>query len=94
MIKSFKHKGLELFYTTGSTKGIQAIHVKRIRLILDMLNSAYQVNDLTLPPLKLHKLQGNMKNLYSVTVQTNWRITFEYDEETQNAYIVDYQNYH
>ena len=31
MIKSFKHKGLEDFYSTGTTKGIQAIHAKRQR---------------------------------------------------------------
>ena len=37
MIKSFKHKGLRDFYETGSTKGIQAIHEQKIRLILGAL---------------------------------------------------------
>lgn len=33
-----------------------------------------------------------MKNLYSVTVQANWRITFEFKGE--DVYVVDYQDYH
>ncbi|MCP3674586.1 MAG: Killer protein, partial [Gammaproteobacteria bacterium] len=31
MIKSFKHKGLEKFYESGSTRGIQANHAKKLR---------------------------------------------------------------
>ena len=94
MIKSFKHKGLEIFYTTGSTKGIQAIHSQKISKILAVLDSMNGLNDLSSPIYKLHPLKGNMQNLWAVTVQANWRITFEYDEATNNVYIVDYQDYH
>ena len=94
MIKSFKHKGLEVFYRTGSTKGIQAMHAQRLRKLLFMLEAMTSVNDLKLPSLRFHKLKGDMAELYSVTVQANWRLTFKFDEETQNVYIVDYQDYH
>ncbi len=90
MIKAFKHKGLELFFTTGSTRGIQAIHRDRIEIILTTLNIIKNLEPLSAPSYRLHKLKGDMKNLWSVTVQANWRITFEYDEETSNVYIVDY----
>lgn len=40
MILSFKHKGLERFFTTGSTAGIQAKHATKLRLQLDALNRA------------------------------------------------------
>ncbi len=92
MIKSFKHKGLEKFYLTGSTKGIQADHAQRLRLILNRLNLITEISDLDIPSLRLHKLKGNMQNLWSVTVRANWRITFEFEDE--NVYIVDYQDYH
>lgn len=46
MIKSFKHKGLEVFYRTGSTKGIQAMHAQRLRKLLFMLEAMTSVNDL------------------------------------------------
>lgn len=94
MIKSFKHKGLEVFYRTGSTKGIRAMHAQRLRKLLFMLEAMTSVNDLKLPSLRFHKLKGDMAELYSITVQANWRLTFKFDEETQNVYIVDYQDYH
>ena len=34
MIKSFKHKGLEVFFTTGNTKGIQTSQATKLRLQL------------------------------------------------------------
>lgn len=94
MIKSFNHKGLEKFYKTGSTKGIQAIHANRLKLILNRLNLLENLQDINLPSLKLHQLKGEMQGLWSVTVQANWRVTFKYDEQTADVYIVDYQDYH
>ena len=92
MIKSFKHKGLENFFLNGSTKGIQAIHGKKIRRILLTLNALPSLSALEV--YKLHPLKGDLKGLWAVTVQANWRITFEYNEETNDVYIVDYQDYH
>ena len=92
MIKSFKHKGLRDYYETGSTKGIQVIHERKIRLILGALDAAKKIEVLNIPSFRLHKLKGDMKNLYSITVQANWRITFEFKGE--DVYIVDYQDYH
>lgn len=94
MIKSFRHKGLEKFYITGSTKGIQAIHKDKLALILVALNRAKYIEDLSIPSFRLHQLKGDMSNLWSITVQANWRVTFEFDKETQSVYIVDYQDYH
>ncbi len=92
MIKSFAHKGLEKFYTTGSKAGIQAKHEYRIRLILAQLNQAKYVNDMNIPTLELHQLKGNRKRIWSVTVQANWRITFRF--ENGDADIVNYEDYH
>lgn len=94
MIKSFKHKGLESFFLTGSLKGIQSNHADKLSRILLVLNSLSGLNDLSSPIYKLHPLKGNLKGLWAVTVQANWRITFQYDEATSNVYIVDYQDYH
>ena len=92
MIKSFKNKGLELFYTTGSTKGIQAKHKDRLQIILARLNAIKSISDTDIPSFRLHKLKGDKNNLWSITVRANWRITFEFDNE--NVYIVDYLDYH
>ena len=92
MIKSFIHKGLEKFYRTGSKAGIQAKHSERLRLILAQLNQAKTIQDMDIPFLKLHELKGDRKGVWSVTVQTNWRITFQFHEG--DAEIVNYEDYH
>ncbi|WP_024299124.1 type II toxin-antitoxin system RelE/ParE family toxin [Methylomicrobium lacus] len=92
MIKSFAHKGLEKFFTTGNQSGIQAIHAKRLRLILALLNDANQLGDLEAPALRLHPLKGNFEGFWSLTVQANWRVIFRFEDG--NASVVDYLDYH
>ena len=92
MIKSFTHKGLEKFFLTGSLAGVQAIHAKRLRLILAQLNQAQTVKDLDVPTLRLHQLKGNRQDMWSVTVQANWRVTFRFVDG--NAEVVNYEDYH
>ena len=92
MIKSFKHKGLEKFYRTGSTAGVQSTHVKRLRLILSNLDQAESIDDMDLPGLRLHELIGNRQGIWSVVVNGNWRITFRFID--RDAEIVNYEDYH
>ena len=92
MIKSFAHKGLEVFFFTGSTIGIQVKHSRRLSMILDLLNHAVVAADMDFPGSRLHMLKGNLAGVWSVTVSGNWRITFRFEDG--NAYIVDYQDYH
>ena len=92
MILSFKHKGLELFFTTGSIAGIQAKHATKLRLQLDALNRATCPQDMNAPSWRLHPLKGNLKEHWSITVNGNWRINFKFDNG--HAEIVDYQDYH
>ena len=94
MIKSFKHKGLEEFYKSGSIKGIQAIHKRKLSHILAALDNAHQIEDLNLPGFNLHLLKGDLQGQWAITVQANWRITFEFDQKTKDVYIVNYQDYH
>jgi proteic killer suppression protein len=92
MIKSFKHKGLELFYKTGNKKGIIPDHSKKVARTLDRLDASKNVQDMNLPGYKLHRLIGKKKDTWSVWVSGNWRITFMFEDE--DAYIVDYRDYH
>lgn len=92
MIKTFKHKGLEVFFATGSNKGIQAAHAKKLRFQLAALNTAVVIDDMDIPGYRLHPLKGDRKGLWSITVNGNWRITFEFVDG--DAYIVNYEDYH
>jgi len=91
-IKTFRHKGLERFFTTGSKAGIQARHADRLRLILGRLSVAASAGDMRLPGLELHELQGRRKGTWAVTVSGNWRITFTIAD--RDVERVDYEDYH
>lgn len=92
MIKSFKHKGLERFFKTGNTSGIQAQHASKLKILLTALHHAENPQQMDMPGWKLHALKGQLKNHYSVSVNGNWRLTFRFDG--QDAEIVNYQDYH
>lgn len=62
MIISFKHKGLQQFFETGSTAGIQAKHEAKLRLQLEALHRAETVEAMNVPSWHLHLLKGNLKN--------------------------------
>ena len=92
MIINFIHKGLERFYSSGKTSGIQAKHAKRLRLILSNLDQAEEPSDMDLPGLRLHKLKGSRKGIWSVNVNGNWRVTFRFTGK--DTEIVNYEDYH
>jgi proteic killer suppression protein len=92
MIKSFKHKGLERFYKSGRTSGIQTCHAKKLRMQLAALDSAQTINDIDIPGYRLHSLKGIRSGIWSIRVNGNWRLTFEYTGG--NIYILNYEDYH
>jgi proteic killer suppression protein len=92
MILSFKHKGLEKFFKTGKTSGVQIKHSKRLKLILGRLNASTSPTDMNLPGLFLHPLTGKRANSWSVRVSGNWRVTFRFNGG--HVEIVNYEDYH
>ena len=92
MIASFRHKGLQAFFETGSTKGIQAKHTQKLTRILLALDTAVAPAELDLPGYRLHALKGKRKGFWSVWVNGNWRIIFRFDGV--DAELVDYLDYH
>ncbi|MBL0039856.1 MAG: type II toxin-antitoxin system RelE/ParE family toxin [Xanthomonadales bacterium] len=92
MIKSFRHKGLRRLFETGDTVGVQVGHAKRLRLQLSALDTARTIDDMDISGFRLHPLKGDMKGRWSITVNGNWRVTFEFKDG--NAYVLDYEDYH
>ena len=92
MIKSFQHKGLRKLYETGSLAGLQASHGKRLRMQLAALDTAQIIEDMDIPGFRLHPLKGELHGRWSITVNANWRMTFEFKDG--NAYVLDYEDYH
>ena len=92
MIRSFKHKGLELFFGEESTAGINPANKSKLKMRLVALDTASSIEDMNLPGFRLHSLKGKKEGLWAIDVNKNWRITFEFKEG--DAYIVDYEDYH
>jgi len=92
MIKPFKHKGLKRYFESGLASGIQVKHQRKLRMQLAAIDTAQTIEDLNLPSFKLHLLKGNRVGIWSITVNGNWRITFEFIDG--NAYILNYEDYH
>jgi proteic killer suppression protein len=91
MIISFRHKGLALFFTKGTHKGVPAQFATRIERLLDRLDAVKEPNDMNLPGYKFHTLKGDRKGVYSVSVSGNWRITFEMSgQDVSNVNLEDY----
>ena len=92
MIASFRHRGLERYFSTGSKAGIRPEHAERLRLILGRLAAAVSAQDMNLPGLRLHRLKGKLKDRWSVSISGNWRVTFTFSGK--DAVLVDYEDYH
>ncbi len=66
-------------------------NVARINLILTALDDATRPDDMDYPGFRLHRLSGNRSEHWSVRVNRNWRITFQfYDGEPVDVNLEDY----
>jgi len=92
MIQSFRHKGLRRLYESGSLAGIQPQHAKRLRMQLAALDSAQVIEDMDIPGFRLHPLKGADRGRWSIWVNGNWRLNFEFRDG--QAYVLDYEDYH
>ncbi|MGH8413477.1 MAG: type II toxin-antitoxin system RelE/ParE family toxin [Gammaproteobacteria bacterium] len=92
VIRTFRHKGLEAFFRSGSKAGIQPAHAKRLRVQLTALDSAVGPQSMNLPGWRLHRRAGPLAGQWAMTVSGNWRLTFRF--EGQDAVLVDYLDYH
>jgi len=92
MIKSFRHKGLRRYFEAGSLADIQPAHASRLKMQLAALDTAQVIEDMDIPGFRLHPLKGRERGRWSICVNGNWRVTFEF--ENGNAFVLDYEDYH
>lgn len=92
MIKSIKHKGLKKFFEKGIAKGVRADHITRLENRLAVLDAATSIDDIEPHNWGLHQLSGNKAGQWSIKVNGNWRLFFEFEEG--DVYLLDYDDYH
>jgi proteic killer suppression protein len=92
MIQSFRDKETkrinERIRSSVLPNDIQQIAHRKLR----MINNAQNLNDLRIPPAnRLEKLYGKRVGQYSIRINQQWRICFEWrDGNAYNVEIVDY----
>jgi toxin HigB-1 len=92
MIRSFKSKETEKIFNRERSlrlpSDIQQVALRKLR----MLNRAITLQDLRVPPAnRLEKLSEDRAGQYSIRINDQWRICFEWVAgEAQNVEIVDY----
>ena len=92
MLKSFLHKGWKRYYDTGSKSGTQSQDERRLKMQLTALETATTIEDMDIPGFNLHAVKGKDKGRWSIWVNGNWRITFEFRDG--HACVLDYEDYH
>ena len=92
MIESFRHKGLKRFYQQDDRSKLPPDMVERIAVILAALDAAATIAAMNRPSFRLHRLKGNLRGFWAVTVRANWRIVFRFEDG--KALDVDLVDYH
>jgi len=78
VIETIKHKGLRQLYEINNRSGIRPDLLDKVQRILSALEAADALEDMALPMFRFHRLTGDRRGTYSVTVKANWRITFRF----------------
>ena len=93
MIKNFGDKESEKIWNGIRSKKLPSEIQNVARRKLRMLNNAQELNDLRVPPAnRLEKLKGDLSEFYSIRINNQWRIIFQW--KNNDAYVVKIVDYH
>lgn len=93
MIKSWANRDSQRFYEEGRASKYRGMEAEAAHELLAVLNAATSLKDLS--PLKsvhLHKLKGDRKTQWAMTVNGPWRVCFKFRDG--DAYDVEITDYH
>ena len=96
MIKGFGNKAAQEVWESNTSKILPKELWVRAKALLSIMHSTTTLDDLKMrgqpPNVRLHKLKGDRKHQWSVTIRLPWCITFEFkNSEFSNVRI---ENYH
>jgi len=93
VIKTFRDAETEKIYQRERSRklpsDIQQTALRKLR----MINNSININDLRVPPAnRLEKLSGDREGQYSIRINDQWRICFEW--KSGDAFNVEIADYH
>lgn len=93
MIVSYRDKRTREFGEGKRVKAFDGIH-RKAELKLDQLDAATSIRDLDLPGNRLEALKGDRKGQYSIRINDQWRICFEWPDRFPGPTHVEIVDYH
>ncbi|MGA9071758.1 MAG: type II toxin-antitoxin system RelE/ParE family toxin [Terracidiphilus sp.] len=94
-IREFVHKGLKRLYDEDNAKGIPASSADKLRKMLAFLEGMDDAEELlSLSSWKAHRLTGDRKGMWSLSVTGNLRLTFRLDAAECEIHEVNLEDYH
>ncbi|WP_317896777.1 type II toxin-antitoxin system RelE/ParE family toxin [Aurantibacillus circumpalustris] len=92
MIVSFGDKTTQKIWDGEWVKGFSTDIQETARRKLRMLNNSFDIKDLMIPPSnRFEKLKGNRKDFYSIRVNDQWRLIFQWTKGNSfNVELIDY----
>lgn len=96
MIRNFANKTAQDIWHENHSKGFPAEICNRAKALLTIMHSTTTLDDLRIkgqpPNIRLHKLKGERRNDWSVTIKLPWCITFKFKNGEFSD--VKVENYH
>jgi proteic killer suppression protein len=96
MIHNFGNKTAQAIWETEASKGLPKELWLRAKALLTIMHGTTVLDDLKIkgqpPNIRLHKLKGDRKDEWSVTVQLPWCLTFKF--KNGEFFDVKIENYH
>jgi toxin HigB-1 len=92
MIKTFADSQTQSLYETGKARRVPPDIARRAVRKLEYIDLATCLEDLRVPPgNRLHRLEGDRKGQYSISINDQWRICFRFlDGDAFDVEITDY----
>ena len=93
MIVSYRDKRTRSFAEGQRVKAFESIQ-RKAEMKVDQLDAATSLGDLNLPGNRLEALKGDRKGQYSIRINEQWRICFEWPADSPGPINVEIVDYH
>ena len=94
-IRNVIHRGLRRFIERDESSGLPPAVLEKVRNIITFLQEMQDVKELReIPSWKAHRLTGDRKGVWTMSITRNWRITFRIDQIEKQIFDLDYEDYH
>ena len=94
-IRNVVHRGLRQFIQDDNAAGVQPAIAPKLRRMVSFLQDMEGEEELrSVPSWRAHRLTGDRRGTWSLSVTANWRLTFRVDREETEIVDLNYEDYH